>query len=122
MTASLEDPRGKMVDTPECSMPNSEADRANISATRYSRLRRVEAGIFTWKHYEELTEQAQEEAHIYEKDVQFAEFLRQINTEITDEDKQKHKEALSRAQEMKAKQGTETATLGRSFIRDADKA
>jgi hypothetical protein len=35
MNASLEDPRGKMADTPECSMPNSEADRANISATRY---------------------------------------------------------------------------------------
>jgi hypothetical protein len=89
---------------------------------RLSRLRRVEVGIFTWEHYEELVEQARQEARSYEQDAKWAELLRQINIEITDEDKQKHKEALSRAKEMKAKQGTETATLGRSFIRDADKA
>jgi hypothetical protein len=41
-------------------------------------------------------------------------------TIITDE--QKHQEALAKAQEMKAKRNAETATLGRSFIRDADKA
>ena len=42
------------------------------------------------------------------------------STRITDE--QKHQEALSKAQEMKAKQDAETATLGRTFIRDADQA
>ena len=41
-------------------------------------------------------------------------------TRITDE--HKHQEALSKAQEMKVRQEeVETATLGRSFIRDADK-
>jgi hypothetical protein len=40
--------------------------------------------------------------------------------QITDE--QKHQEALAKVQEMKAKQDAETATLGRTFIRDADKA
>ncbi len=39
---------------------------------------------------------------------------------ITDE--QKHQKALSKAQEMKAKQDAETATLGRTFMRDADQA
>jgi hypothetical protein len=34
----------------------------------------------------------------------------------------RHEEALSKAQEMKAEQDTETATPGRTFIRDADKA
>jgi hypothetical protein len=42
-------------------------------------------------------------------------------TRITDE--HKHQEALSKAKEMKAKQEeAETATLGRTFMRDADKA
>jgi hypothetical protein len=39
---------------------------------------------------------------------------------ITDE--QKHEEALAKAQEMKTKQDAETATLGRTFIRDAVQA
>ena len=39
------------------------------------------------------------------------------STVITDE--HKHREALSRAQEMKAKQEAETAMLGRTFLRDA---
>ena len=34
----------------------------------------------------------------------------------------KHTEALSKAQEMEAKQDAETTTLGRTFIRDADEA
>src|ERR687886_1382707 len=57
---------------------------------RLRRLERVEAGIFTWEHYEELTEQAQQEARSYEQDSKWAELLHQINIEIPDEDKQKH--------------------------------
>ena len=84
---------------------------------RLRRLRRVEAGIFTWELYGELAERAQQEAHTYEWSV-----LDALGSpeQITDE--QKHQKALSRAQEMKAKQDAETATLGRTFIRDADKA
>jgi hypothetical protein len=43
-----------------------------------------------------------------------------MDSEITDE--HKHSEALSKAQEMEAMQDAETATLGRTFIRDADGA
>jgi hypothetical protein len=84
---------------------------------RLRRLRRVEAGIFAWELYGELAERAQQEAHTYEWSV-----LDALGSpeQITDE--QKHQKALSRAQEMKAKQDAEPATLGRTFIRDADKA
>src|SRR5215211_8367523 len=85
---------------------------------RLRRLRRVEAGIFAWELYGELAERAQQEAHTYEWSVLDA--LGSPPEQITDE--QKHQKALSRAQEMKAKQDAETATLGRTFIRDADKA
>jgi hypothetical protein len=37
-------------------------------------------------------------------------------------DERKHQQAFSEAKEMKAKRDAETATLGRTFIRDADKA
>ena len=84
---------------------------------RLRRLRRVEAGIFAWELYGELAERAQQEAHTYEWSV-----LDALGSpeQITDE--QKHQKALSRAQEMKAKQDAESATLGRTFIRDADQA
>ena len=85
---------------------------------RLRRLRRVEAGIFSWELYGELRERAQEEAHTYEWSA-LDDALRSPE-QITDE--QKHQEALSKAQEMKAKQDAETATLGRTFIRDADQA
>src|SRR5215210_510010 len=91
-----------------------------IDATwRLRRLSRVEAGIFNWELYEEVAERAQEEARAYKSDVRI-EMRDALNT-ITDE--QKHQEALSRAEEMKRKQHrAETATLGRTFIRDADTA
>ncbi len=81
---------------------------------RLRRLRRVEAGIFAWELYGELAERAQQEAHTYEWSV-----LDALGSpeQITDE--QKHQEAISKAQEMKNKQDAETATLGRTFIRDA---
>ncbi len=86
---------------------------------RLRRLRRVESGIFAWQLYGELAERAQQEARAYESNV-----LIEIGDSMdTITDKQKHQEALSKAQEMKAKQDdAETATLGRTFIRDADQA
>src|ERR671911_228393 len=65
---------------------------------RLRRLRRVEAGIFAWQLYEELAERAQQEAESYvstSADV--------LNDDII-RDKQKHQEALSKAQQMKSKQ------------------
>lgn len=89
---------------------------------RLRRLVRVETGIFAWQLYEELGERAQGEARAYERSSlqDFVEIQYGPETRITDE--QKHQEALSKAQEMKAKQDVETATLGRTFIRDADHA
>lgn len=93
-------------------------DRITAAAWRLRRLGRVEAGIFAWELYGELSERAQQEARTYESDL-VADVLDATNP-ITDE--HKHQEALSKAQEMKAKQDTETATLGRTFIRDANEA
>ena len=89
---------------------------------RLRRLRRVEAGIFAWELYGELLERAQGEAQTYERSAHedFMEHRFGPDPRITDE--QKHQEALSKAQEIKAKQDAETATLGRTFILDADQA
>ncbi len=90
-----------------------------IDATwRLRRLSRVEDGIFTWELYEELAERAQQEAQTYEFSA-LDELLAAGSADITDE--QKHQEALSRAEEMKRKQHADTATLGRTFKRDAEK-
>src|SRR5215216_69230 len=88
------------------------AVRLNAKNTAYAR-----AGIFAWELYGELAERAQQEAHTYEWSV-----LDALGSPEQITDQQKHQKALSRAQEMKAKQDAETATLGRTFIRDADKA
>jgi hypothetical protein len=87
---------------------------------RLRRLRRVEAGIFAYELYGELLERARQEADDHETTEDESLLRVMSGTIITDE--QKHREALSRAKEMKIEQDAETATLGRSFIRDADKA
>jgi hypothetical protein len=92
-------------------------DRIIASYWRLSRLGRVEAGIFAWELYGELARRANEEANSYKK--------RPVNPYVTTPtitDQVKYQEAHSEAQEMEAKQGAETATLGRTFIRDADGA
>lgn len=95
-------------------------DRITAATWRLRRLERVEAGIFAWQLYEELAERAKEEAETYERS-SFDDFMENQygpSTRITDE--QKHQEALSKAQEMKAKQDADTTMLGRTFIRDAE--
>ena len=61
-------------------------------------LRRVEAGIFAWQLYGELTERAQGEAQTYERSSiqDFVEDQYRPTTRITNE--QKHQEALAKAQ------------------------
>ena len=98
-------------------LENLLVDGIIASHWRLRRLRRVEAGIFAWELYGELAERAQQEAHTYEWSV-----LDALGSPEKITDEEKHQEALSRAQEMKAKQDAETATLGRTFIRDADQA
>jgi len=90
-----------------------------ISSTwRLQRLGRVEAGIFARELYGEMADRARKEADTYTRD--FMDFVRTADTTITDEDE--HREALSKAEEMEAMQDAETATLGQTFIRDANKA
>jgi hypothetical protein len=88
---------------------------------RLRRLRRVEAGIFAWELYGELAERARQEVRKHEK-TGLAQMLEDTSLPSVILDEKKHKEALSKAQEMKAKQDAETATLGRTFIRDANEA
>ena len=84
-------------------------ERIIVAYWRLRRLGRVEAGIFTRELYGELAERARQEAHSYERSI-----LDDIGAgKITD--KQKHKEAISKAEEMEAKQDTETAKLGRTL-------
>ncbi|MBV9453139.1 MAG: hypothetical protein JOZ19_03280 [Rubrobacter sp.] len=99
-------------------LENLLVERIIASTWRLRRLGRVEAGIFAWELYGELAERAQQEARTYEWTV--GDVLISSEANITDE--QKHQDALSKAQEMKAKQDAETATLGRTFIRDANEA
>ncbi len=99
-------------------LENQFVDGIVAAHWRLRRVRRVEAGIFAWELYGELAERAEQEARAYKSDALIE--MRDALETITDE--QKHQEALSKAQDMKAKQDAETATLGRTFIRDADQA
>jgi hypothetical protein len=101
-------------------LENLLVDRIIAAQWRLRRLGRVEAGIFTWQHYEELAERAQEEARSYERDRQLEDLMKSVGIMVTDE--QKHKDALSKAEEIRAKQDAETAMLGRTFMRDASDA
>jgi hypothetical protein len=64
---------------------------------RLRRLRRVEAGIFSWELYGELAERAQQEARTYESNM-LVEIGDPLDITMNE---QKHQEALSKAQEMK---------------------
>jgi hypothetical protein len=93
-------------------------DRITSLTWRLRRLGRVEAGIFAWELYGELAERAEREARAQESTM--ASMLIASHTSVTD--KRRHREALQRAEEMRVKQDAETATLGRTFVRDAENA
>jgi hypothetical protein len=87
---------------------------------RLGRLGRVEAGVFAHELYGELAERARREADDHETTENESILSAMRGTIITDE--HKHREALARAEEMKAKRDAQTATLGRTFITDAEGA
>ena len=91
-------------------------ERVIAAASRLRRLGRVEAGVFAWERLEELAERTEREAHGYEQSPE-DDYMKYANIAISDVEK--HREALSRAQQMRSKQEAETATLGRTFARDA---
>ena len=109
---------------PAGELENLLVDRIVASYWRLSRLGRVEAGIFAWELYGEWARRAYAEASTYTKqeggfeEVYPDPFPR--TTVIMDE--RKHQEAISEAREMDAKREAGTATLGQTFIRDADGA
>ena len=92
-------------------------ERVIAAAWRLRRLGRVEAGIFAWERLEELAESAERRAREYERSTDIGENLSGPWITVTDE--KKHEQALSRAQQMRSGQEDETATLGRTFARDA---
>src|SRR4028118_1096394 len=74
-------------------MENLLVDGIVAAHWRLRRLRRVEAGIFSWQLYGELTERAQKEAQTYEWSL-----LDRIGSTDEITDTQKHEEALAKAQ------------------------
>ena len=106
---------------PVGSLEDLLVERIIAAYWRLRRLGRVEAGIFAWELYGELAERAQQEARTHEKSG-LDQLIEDTSSPPTILDERKHREALSEAKEMEAKRDAETATLGRTFIRDADKA
>jgi hypothetical protein len=104
-------------------LENHLVDRIVSAYWRLRRLGRVEAGIFTWELYGELARRAHGEALRFTKEVSVLDddfdYFRPT-TAITDQEK--YQEAISEAREMDAKREAETATLGQTFIRDANGA
>jgi hypothetical protein len=98
-----------------------EPDQGEVCRTSRSETPRAEAGIYVWEHYEEIAERAEREAKSYEKKY-YRRGLWDRDPELEISDEKSHGEALSRARRMRSEQEDETATLGRTFARDADKA
>ena len=108
---------------PEGELENLLVDRITAATWRLRRLGRVEAGIFAFELHAELAERARREARTYTRtESPDDEFLDMYlpKTIITDE--QKHREATDKALKLESIRDTETATLGQTFIRDANKA
>jgi hypothetical protein len=100
-------------------LENLQVERIVSGYWRLRRLGRVEGGIFVSQRFEVLAEQAQREANDYE--FHPIDTLME-GTRVKKEHIEKYEEALERARRMRSEQGDETATLGRIFVRDADKA
>ena len=98
---------------------NLLVDQIVAAYWRLRRVGRVETGIFAWERSEERAERAEREAKEYEAgDIEWG--MEALSTTVTDE--KKYEEALSRARRIRSEQEDETATLGRTFARDADRA
>jgi hypothetical protein len=98
-------------------------DRITSLLWRLRRLGHVESGIFALELYEHLLERAREEASTYVRTTSLADELNYVDTMITEiTDESRHEEALAKVREMEAARDSESATLGRTFVRDADKA
>jgi hypothetical protein len=106
---------------PAGELENLLVDRIISAYWRLRRLGRVETGLFAWELYGELAERARQEARTHEK-TGLDQVMENTGLPTVILNQRKHKEALSEAKEMEAVQAGETATLGRTFIRDANEA
>jgi hypothetical protein len=106
---------------PAGELENLLVDRIISAYWRLRRLGRVEAGIFAWELYGELAERARQEARTHEK-TDLDQLIEKTSSPPVILNQRKHNEALSEAEEMEAVRDGETATLGRTFIRDANEA
>ena len=98
-------------------------DRIISSTWRLQRLGRVEAGIFAFEFHGELAERALQEARTYTRtESPDDEFISQYLSRTVITDEQKHREATDKARRLEAMRDAETATLGQTFVRDANKA
>jgi hypothetical protein len=102
-------------------LENLLIDRVVAAYWRLRRLGRVEAGIFAWELYGELAERARQDARTHEK-TGLDQVMENTGLPTVILNQRKHTEALSEAKEMEAVRAGETATLGRTFIRDANGA
>jgi hypothetical protein len=84
-------------------LENLLVDRIIASYWRLSRLGRVEAGIFAWERYEELAQRAEREALGYEVPPPSPLMDEMLGTQIID--RERHDEALVRADRMRVEQG-----------------
>src|ERR687894_566285 len=98
-------------------------DRIISSTWRLRRLGRVEAGIFAFEHYGELAARARREASTYTRtEGPDDEFMAQYLSRTIISNEQKHQEATDKARRLEGMRDAETATLGQTFVRDANKA
>jgi hypothetical protein len=104
-------------------LENLLVDRIIDTFWRLGRLGRVETGIFTYELYGQLAERAEKEAHTFTRtETRYQDLIEDALGTTTITDEEKHAEARSRARKLRSEQQAETATLGRTFVRDADKA
>ncbi len=101
-------------------LENMLVEQITVGYWRLRRFAQVEAGIFIQEHLGELRERAESEVKSYERGI--LEYIVEDEDTTTITDEQKHREALAKARELQAKQYEETATLGKTFIRDANGA
>jgi hypothetical protein len=97
--------------------------RITSAVWRLRRLGRVEAGIFARELYAELVKRARKEAHMYTmKRASYDEFTDFVVADSDIMDQEKYQEAIAETKKRAAVRDGETATLGQTFVRDAETA
>jgi hypothetical protein len=108
---------------PDGALENLLVARITSAVWRLRRLGRVEAGIFARELYAELVKRARKEARLYTMHRSgHDEFEVNMPPASAIMDEEKYQEAISEGKRMAAMRDGETATLGQTFMRDAETA